>query len=384
MDLRVGISIVIGAALFAACTPTPSNDSKPGASNTGDGSPGSGDGDGDGAGDGNGDGAVLPEGTLLYQRHQRSGNDGHDSIIARDLASGDERVITDLTGDGSSGWEIWGYSLSPDRRRIALASLYGPTKEDNATGLATRAIWTLATDGTDFRRLTPTFPNDSAGRQSFSHDVSDPEWTADGSRVVFDFGTWWWEGGEQQGGAFPWTVSAAGGAAPASFVTPTDCGLVIHPSRHPVTGELLFIDQVCIPGQGDGAGLYLYPASGGKSPRKIIASAHVDGNVDIFQAKPAWFPDGSGFLFVGGVTETDWRPSLLAYDIKADKISLVVAAPQGAGVQSVALAPDASKIVYCLRQNESNGEDLHLVDLTAESLTDTSITTDGTSCDPVF
>jgi ubiquinone/menaquinone biosynthesis C-methylase UbiE len=43
------------------------------------------------------------------------------SLIARDLASGDERVINDLTGDGSSGWEIWGYSLSPDRRRIEIA-----------------------------------------------------------------------------------------------------------------------------------------------------------------------------------------------------------------------------------------------------------------------
>lgn len=378
--------LVVGV-LSVGCSPAsvkssdPASSGNDGSSSGGTGGPG--DGNGDGSGE-TGDGSALPDGTLLYQRTERSGNDVHDSIIARDLATGTESVVTDLTGDGSSGWEIWGYSLSPDRRRIALASLYGPTKEDNATGLATRAIWTLATDGTDFRRLTPTFPNDSGGRQSFTHDVGDPEWTADGSQVLFGFGTYWWEGGELQGGSFPWTISAAGGEYPASFPTPTSCGQVVHPSRNPVTGEFLFLDQICIPGQGDGDGLYLYPPDGSTSPKKIITSARVDGNVDVFLAKPAWFPDGSGFLFIGGVTETNWSPSLLAYDIKADKISLVVAAPRGAIVNSVAVAPDASKIVYCVRQNEGTATDLHLIDLTAASPTDAAITTDGKSCAPSF
>lgn len=372
MVVRGGFSFLIVGALLAACNPSAS---------TGSASPEGGLGDGGGAGTG----PVLPDGTLLYLHTERSGNDIHDSILARDLASNSERVVTDLTGDGSTGWEVWGFALSPDRRRIAISSLYGPTKEDNATGLATRAIWTLATDGTDFRRLTPTFPNDAAGRQSFTHDVSNPEWTADGSHVLFDFGTYWYQGGTLRGGSFPWSISAAGGDAPSSVLTPTDCGQVIYPSRNPVTGDILFLDEICIPGQGEGDGLYLYPADGSKTPKKIIASAHVDGNVDVFLAKPAWFPDGSGFLFIGGVTETDWRPSLLAYDMTNDKISLLATAPEETGIDSVALSPDATKVVYCLRQN--NGAfvaNLHLIDLTSSSLTDTAITTDGKSCSPSF
>jgi Tol biopolymer transport system component len=151
-----------------------------------------------------------------------------------------------------------------------------------------------------------------------------------------------------------------------------------------VTGDLLFLDEICIPGQGEGDGLYLYPAGGSTSPKKLVASAHVDGKADVFLAKAAWFPDGSGFLFIGGVTETDWRPSLLAYDMKADKVSVVVAAPEGSGVHSVAIAPDESKIVYCVQQDQGGAEDLHLIDLTAASPTDSAITTDGVSCDPSF
>ncbi len=375
-------------ALLAACSPTSSGGSGGGSSsgsNGGNGSNGSNDGGTSGAADGSaGAGPVLPEGTLLYQRVRRADNRRYDSLIARDLATGDERVVTDLTGDGSDGWDIWGYSLSPDRRRIALASLYGPTAEDNETGLATRRIWTLATDGTDFRRLTPTFPNDSNGRSSYTQEIGDPEWSADGSFVVFSWGSYWYEGTTLKGGSFPWTVSTAGGALPSSFPTPTDCGQVIHPSRNPVTGDFLFVTQICIPGQGKGAGIYLYPATGSTTPTQIVGSAHVDGSIDVFSAKPAWFPDGSGFAFIGGLAETEWRPSLLAFDGQTGDVSLVAAAPEGYSVDSVTIAPDASKVVYCLRHGADNTLNLHLIDLTATPFTDTAITTDGASYAPSF
>ena len=44
------------------------------------------------------------------------------------------------------------------------SGLYGPTAADNATNIATRRIWSLAADGTDFRRLTPVFENTGAGK----------------------------------------------------------------------------------------------------------------------------------------------------------------------------------------------------------------------------
>ncbi len=322
---------------------------------------------------------MLPSGTLLYLRAETKDK---DLLVARDLASGDERVVTDLTGDGSSGWDIWGYSLSPDRRRIAIASLYGPTKEDNATGLATRKIWTLATDGTDFRRVTPTFPNRSGGRKQYSIDVSDPMWTADGANVVFDFGEYWWEGTDLKGGTFPWSVSAAGGKLPSSMTTTTAC-TVLHPSRNPVTGDMLFIHSVCIPGSGT-SGLYLYPEEGSTNPKELLASSRASGGVDVFLETPSWISDGSGFLFIGSTEQTSWSPGVLLYDMAKGTATTVVAPPADGIIDSVAISPDGSKLVYALRNNDAGTHDLHLIDLASSELTDTAITTDGKSRRPWF
>lgn len=326
-----------------------------------------------------GEGPVLPPGTLLYLR-----GDGADSdvIVAHDLASGNERVVTDLTEDGSSGWEIWGIALSPDRRRIAFASLFSPTSEDTATGLATRAIWTVATDGTRFRRLTPTVPNDAGGRSSFSHPVGQSEWTADGEWVVYDFGTYWWENGQLQGATFPSVVSSEGGA-PGFPTTVTDCA-VIYPSRNPVTGEFLFLHSACIPGQDVGNGIFLYPETGTTTPTQLVASAHVDGSIDVSLAKPVWFSDGSGFLFIGRVAATEWASSLFSYDAESGDVSLLITAPEGTGIESVALSPDATTVVYTLYTVDTNTRDLRRIDLTADPVTDTALTTDGISRDPLF
>ncbi len=322
----------------------------------------------------------LPEGTLLYVHRETK---DHDWLVAVDLESGDQALITDLTSDGSSGWRIDSYSLSPDRRRIALSSLYGPTRADTATGLATNAIWTLDTEGADFRRLTPTFPKDAQGRQGFQYDVGDPEWTADGAYIVYDFGSYWWEGTKLQGGSFPWVVAADGKSLPASLDTQAACS-ILYPSRNPVTGDFLFIHSVCVPGQGEGNGIFLYSAEGEGEPTQLIASTRVVGGVDVFLTKPSWFSDGSGFLFVGGTADTDWRPSLLAYDAQTGDISLIVPAPEGTGVRSVAVSPDSSKIVYCTYENDSEALDLHLIDLAPATPTDVALTDDGNSCDPSF
>lgn len=328
---------------------------------------------------GTGNASAIPEGTLLYVYHQTADS---DLLVARDLETGDEVVITDLTGDGSSGWDIEGFALSPDRRRIALASLYNPTDDDVATGLATRAIWTLSTDGTDFQRLTPTFPNESQGRTGFQYSVDYPEWTAEGSQVLYNFGTYWWEGTTLEGGTFPWIVAADGSSLPTTFTISAPC-TVIHPSRNPITGDFLFIHSVCVPGQGDGDGVYLYPASGSDDAQQLVSSTRVEGGVDVFLGKPAWLPDGSGFLFMGGTADTDWNVGLLIYDMQEGTIAPLLPPPTDAAITSVTMSGDASKIVYCSRDSDGN-EDLHVIDLSLEAPTDTAITNDGKSCDPSF
>ena len=90
--------------------------------------------------------SVLPsaDGTFLYVSKATA---DHDILMAYDGATGQARTLTDLRGDGSEGWSIDGYSLSPDRTRIAAASLYGATQADVDTKLPTQRIWTFATDG---------------------------------------------------------------------------------------------------------------------------------------------------------------------------------------------------------------------------------------------
>lgn len=369
MSLRDLVRLTVACALLVAC----GSGDRPGSGGPSDGGGPSGDGGSWGGG------PALAPGTLLYVRAETR---DRDVLLARTLATGEERVVTDLTGDGSSGWNISGYSLSPDRRRIAIASLYAPTSEDVATGLATRAIWTFDTDGTDFRRLTPTFPDTSAGRSDFQIDVDAPAWSADGASVLFDLGTYWWEGTMLSGGSVPWVVAASGDAPPTQWPTPLGCS-VLHPARNPATGEMLLIHSVCVPGQGTN-GLYLYPPGGGTSPAQLVASSHGSGGIDVYLEAPSWLADGSGFLFLGGTEATDWTPSILLYDLAAGSASTILVPPPGSSMRSVALSPDASMLVYCLMSTADGSTDLHLVDLSVSPPTDSAITHDGRSCFPSF
>ncbi|MDF2693094.1 MAG: putative secreted protein [Labilithrix sp.] len=379
---RVLPLLATASLAFSGCTQNGGSSSSSGNPGNGPGSAGSSDGDG-GHSSGPAGSSALPEGTLLYLRADTADS---DVLIARDLQEGTERVVTDLRGDGSDGWHIRGYSVSPDRTRIALASLYGPTKDDNDTRLATRRIWTLAADGSDMRRLTPTFPNTSQGRSQFTIEVNNPLFSADGSSILYDFGNYWYEGTKLLGGSLPWTISTAGDALPELFPTVTNC-TVIYPARNPATGDILFNHSVCTNTQDEG--LFLYPAGGGTAPKKLVAYSYAPDGVAPSLETPSWIGDGSGFVFVGRTTvdrengNSEVAPCLFLYDMAKATASPLVVPPSGAVIASAAIAPDATSIVYCLRDDDAN-ENLHLIDLTASTPTDTAITTDGKSCNPSF
>ena len=372
------LSLVLGSTL--ACSPASEGSTT---SDTPDGAgPSSGSGSGSTGPGTPGTGAKLPPGTLLYVRSETPDS---DVLVARDLASGAERTVTDLRGDGSKGWEISGYALSPDRSRIVLASIYGPTKADNDTKLATRRLWSLAVDGTDFVRLTPVFENTGNGRKLFTIEVQDPAFSADGNQVIYSFGNYWYEGTTLSGGSLPWQVPAAGGALPSPFPTNQGCS-VLNPSTNPVTGEVLFRHSVCISSADEG--LFLYPAGGGTKPKKLVGQTYGAGGVDPSLETASWVADGSGFVFVGttevsrnGTTEA--VRSLFLYDMAKGGVSPLVVPPPNNYVWNAAIAPDASSIVYCLKQGDDR-YDLHLIDLTATKATDVAITNDGKSCSPRF
>jgi hypothetical protein len=346
------------------------------------GAPGSGDPRGGDAGapGSSSDVAPLPSSAFLYVYSDTA---DHDFLVARDLATGKERLVTDLKADGSEGWEIWGHSISPDRKRIVIASLFGPTRADVDTGLSTRRIWTLAADGSDFQRLTPVFENTGTTLKNFNISLQDPVFSADGRDVIYDYGNWWYEGNTLKGGSLPWSVSTNGGL-PTSFETTTGCS-VIHPSVNPATGDVLFVHSVCL--RSDDEGLFLYPRDGGSEPIKVVDEGFGEGEVDPALEKASWVGDGSGFIFVGSIqvargASTEQAKSLLAYDAASGEIQVLVIPDAGAAVQNATIAPDASVIVYCLAHDDVY--DLHAIDLSLDPPEDAAITDDGKSCDPGF
>ena len=129
---------------------------------------------------------------------------------------------------------------------------------------------------------------------------------------------------------------------------------------------------------------YLYPAKGGTSPKQLLRSEHTSGNVDVELVTPSWLPDGSGFLFVGATEGTDWNSSILAYDVEQGTATTLLPAPADSSFYSLAISPDGTKIVYCLRNQDTASRDLHLVDVSTTTPTDTKITNDGKSCSPSF
>ena len=196
--------------------------------------------------------------------------------MAYDGASGQVRTVTDLRGDGSDGWAINGSGISVDCTRIAISSLYGATQADVDTMLPTQHIWTFASDGSDFRRLTPVFPNTGGGRNQFAIEVRNPSFSRTGADVLYGYGEYWYEGTTLKGGSGIWSVGAAGGKLPALFAAPSPCSLV-DPSVDPKSGRVAVIHNVCA---GPGDGIYLYAEDGSGAPESDWVGIVIEGTPD--------------------------------------------------------------------------------------------------------
>lgn len=372
--------IVVGSFALACTTSGGSSGGGASGSSSGDGGSSGSSGSSGASGSSGGAGGALSASTFLYVS---TAPPSRGTLVAYDIASSQARAVMDTRADGSAeGWSIDGYSLSPDRTRIAMASLYGPTKEDNDTGLATERIWTFATDGSDLRRLTPVFPNTAAGRSQFRIQLRNTTFSQSGADVLYGYGEWYYEGTTLKGGSGIWSVNAAGGQLPKLFNTTATCSFV-DPSVDPKTGKVAIIHSVCV---GSPSGIYLYAPDGSGTPSMLVKSEY--GTLDVTLEPPRWLADGSGFLFVATTTvkingADALVRGLFAFDMATRKASPIVL-PQEADtfVTDGAIAPDGNTIVYCLRQGEAYN--LHLIDLTKNPATDAALTNDGKSCHPVW
>ncbi|MBS2015889.1 MAG: PD40 domain-containing protein [Deltaproteobacteria bacterium] len=321
-----------------------------------------------GASSGGVKGPAIPAGTFLYTRRVKS--DVHH-LVARDLATGSERVVTDLTSDGSKGWSIDGFAISPDRTQIVMASLYGPTKEDNDTQLATNRIWLLDTEGKSWQRLTPVFKNTNLGTPGFRIDVRSPVFSKDGATVYYQYGEMVIG---KSGASRTWAVPTDGSKLPDLLDTPASCSAASPPSINPATGDVVLAQDFC-QDKAD-AGLVIFKADGQKPEMLVQGEGFGTSTV-------RWAADGSLFLYT---FQTGGLASLNAYVLEKKQSVPLVQPPSGASIDGATLSPDGNFIVYCLRQGAfvDGTRNLHLMDLSKEPVTDTVITNDGVSCDPIF
>lgn len=358
----LGIVSTLG---LAACSTSNGGGTSGGSSgSSGDADGGSSSGSSGASSSGGVKGPAIPEGTFLFTRRV-SADAQH--LVARDLATGAERVVTDLTSDGSKGWDINGFALSPDRTQVVLASIYGPTEEDNRTMLATQRIWLLDTEGKSFTRLTPVFKNSSPGTAGFRIDVRSPVFSKDGKTVYYQYG-------EQvigkSGGSRTWAVSTDGSKVPDLLETPATCGSASPPTVNPATGDVLLAQGFCQ--NAADQGLVIFKADG-QAPQMFVAG-------EDFPTSPVrWAADGSLFLYASGFPGSR---SLSAYIVDQKKTVALVQPPSGSDVLSGALSRDGNAIVYCMRTGDAY--DLRILDLSKDPVEDRAITTDGRSCDPVF
>ncbi len=380
--MRSSLALALVSVFAVACSPSPASsaadddddddDAKPGeaaVSSSGSSEAGSSSGGAtSSSGGAPGAPAALGATTFVFQRDV---GDGHEHLMAMDYATGEARTVATLQDGSVQGWNLDGISVSPDRTRIAIATLYGPTAEDVATGLATNGIWTLDVEGGDFQRLTPPFENPRPGNNAWRIDVRDPVYTPDGAQVLYNHG----EGDGSGGYVAPWYVEAAGGSLPKplDLAKNASCSvngnLVFSPN-----GDMLIEHNVCI--GSEPKGYFLYPKAGG-APDHLV---NTDG-VSFSSETPAYSPDGSVFVYSARLYDDNIQ-SLYAYVVADRRVVKLIPGAVGVDVMSAAFAPDNAHLVYCLRSDTT--ENLYVADLAVDPPAITQLTNDGASCDPIF
>jgi Tol biopolymer transport system component len=286
-----------------------------------------------------------------------------------DYATRQERIVSTLSAETVDGFNIDGMAVSPDRTRIVVASLFGATQADVATGVGGNRLWSMDIYGGDMLRLTPVF---TGGPDTTRVDVRNPTFSQDGQRVYYDYG-------EYSGGSWyvaPWWVPPDGSAKPQLFEIAVErCSINFVAAANPATGDLLVKHTVCIPGTH--GGYFLYPRAGG-APVQLVD----DALINLSTERPTFSPDGAGFLFTA--RDANGIQSLYAYLFDTQQISLVIEGTPDMDVVTGVFSPDFSHIVYCVKEKGGGSTDLWALDVSVNPPSNQRLTQDGQSCHPVF
>lgn len=377
-----------------------------GTADGGAGGAGGGGGGGEG-GDGGGGGlpaGALPEDTFLFVRADGTAI----SIWAYDTAANREQRVFQL----APGESLVSLDLSPDRRQVAFASNRGLdlTEFPPMSGLPTQSVWLMGLDGSNLRRVmeplvgpaTIACDNDQqcapqglvcnpafrrCQRRNESRHVGSLDFSPDGSRLWFGYSNHWLnDEGRIEGGSTIGSIRTDGSdfALYTNLVDETGCSQINGPAAHPEGRTVAALLTVC---GGDG-GYHAFDVPPRGAGRPLFQAGTRDNGVTITMehTRPVWSPDGNVLYFVavgnwtnpGGLDESDFRYGVIGVDTRNGDAGIVVEAPAGQEITSIAISPRGDKAAVCTRGGQ--GTNVWLFDSNAGGSL-TQLTRDGGSCE---
>jgi Tol biopolymer transport system component len=152
----------------------------------------------------------LPASTFVYYRMTQEGDRSYGHLWSYDVVSKQNRLISKLDNSIGSLRSIAGdrLAISPDRKWIAFAAHFRPSKADEFLAGRTTMIWKVSADGAQFVRISAPLKDwrkpCSAGCDSdtFCEPSSDlctvagwswqfehPSWSPDGKKIFAHLGT---------------------------------------------------------------------------------------------------------------------------------------------------------------------------------------------------
>lgn len=288
-----------------------------------------------------------------------------NTVVAYDVATDQSWVVTDLGGDT----EINGVAIHPDRTSLAVSAFYQLSDADESEG-----IWRVPAGGGEPESIMPALPGDNGEFQSVANLV----YSYDGAHIYFDHST-------SYGGGALARVADSGGLPELFVDSVAGCAINVGASPSPDGSELAGIRSSCSDLANEGLVAYDAPPTGAGT---VVIP---DGDTyDFSLVTPRWLSDGSGLLFV---VDTTFDPdgdgindangdTLLLVGFSTGEIFTIVPPADHQRIGSFAVSPDEGRIVMCLTTAATS--DLVLADLTGETTTYRSLSSDGKSCRPAW
>jgi Tol biopolymer transport system component len=272
-------------------------------------------------GDGNsGAGGCGPDAPAIAFDHETTdpnrGIGGGVPEVSVVSAGGDVEMIT-------GSWVAGQATFSPDGDRLAVVKADG---DYESAGPQATALWVLGTGGEEPTQLT--------GGEVLDED---PDWSADGSSVVFVRGV-----GNSDG--YTWSISTvpAGGGEAAALLTVRD-GKLDGPVWSPDGRRIAFVRTV-FDAASDPVKTVWTMAADGRGARPLLDLAFVD-SLD-------WRPDGTSLLVdTGGRTQETFL-----VDPRTGGARSV-----GSGTDLATWSPDGRRVYYFRGEGGSGEEDWRIV-----------------------